>query len=285
MDSSFGGDGTVTTRFAGSVDEADWAEDVAVQPDGRIVVVGTHATYGSDDGRDFIAARYLPDGTLDQSFGDKGLLQLSVASEQAVAVALQQIGGVTKIVIVGELDDKEQVPEHPVLVVRLNPDGSLDTDHDADPAVHFDHDGMAIVVFQEQNSGTRAVAVDSQDRILIVGRTTWEWDDPTPALIARLRPDGRPDRTFGTNGQAVIYPEGLAAGYEDIKVIRGADDADRFVLCGWAFDGVNDLWVVSRLLTDGSVDPEFGDGDGHVTFPHAGPGRTRALRFGTGHRG
>jgi hypothetical protein len=43
LDPTFGGgDGTVTTLFPGGDGEADWGKDVAVQPNDRIVVAGTH---------------------------------------------------------------------------------------------------------------------------------------------------------------------------------------------------------------------------------------------------
>ena len=63
LDTGFGGDGIVTTDFAGQVDQAN---SVAVQPDGKIVVAGLAARtgpLGADN--DFAIARYLGDGTLD----------------------------------------------------------------------------------------------------------------------------------------------------------------------------------------------------------------------------
>src|SRR5205814_419753 len=54
LNRSFGGDGKVTTRFATRSD--DYANAVAIQPDGRIVAAGT--SYGLRHGR-FALARYL----------------------------------------------------------------------------------------------------------------------------------------------------------------------------------------------------------------------------------
>jgi len=53
LDASFGGDGLVTTDFAGG---ADRAFALALQPDGRLVAVGS-----TGDGADIAAARYLGD--------------------------------------------------------------------------------------------------------------------------------------------------------------------------------------------------------------------------------
>ena len=68
----FGGDGIVTTDFAGQVDQAN---AVAVQPDGKIVVAGlatARRPIGADG--DFALARYNADGTPDTSFGGDGIV-------------------------------------------------------------------------------------------------------------------------------------------------------------------------------------------------------------------
>jgi uncharacterized delta-60 repeat protein len=71
LDPGFGGDGTVVTRFhAQAVSNGIGA--VAVQADGRIVVVGTTALPGRARPGDFALARFLPDGRFDPSFGVRG---------------------------------------------------------------------------------------------------------------------------------------------------------------------------------------------------------------------
>jgi serralysin len=51
LDASFGGDGMVTTDFSGG---SDYARDIALQPDGKVVVAGRTESSGSD----FAVARY-----------------------------------------------------------------------------------------------------------------------------------------------------------------------------------------------------------------------------------
>jgi serralysin len=62
LDSTFGGDGKVTTQF----DQAAGAEALAIDADGRILVAGT--ANGS-----FALGRYNPDGSLDLTFGGDGI--------------------------------------------------------------------------------------------------------------------------------------------------------------------------------------------------------------------
>ena len=72
LDPTFGTDGKVLTDFDHSTDIAN---AVAVQTDGKFIVVGT--TYQDDDlsNEDFAVARYNPDGTLDKTFGAGGKVQ------------------------------------------------------------------------------------------------------------------------------------------------------------------------------------------------------------------
>src|SRR5207244_3466569 len=84
LDTTFGGDGKVTTDFLGDCPTpdvplcgSDFAQAVAVQPDGRIVVAGYDVVDAIDPIRgnintDFALARYNADGTLDTTFGGDG---------------------------------------------------------------------------------------------------------------------------------------------------------------------------------------------------------------------
>jgi uncharacterized delta-60 repeat protein len=183
--------------------------------------------------------------------------------DDAGGMALQHIGGLTKIVIAGHVYEPSWTPPHRIFVVRLNPDGSLDTDVDADPAVHLDHDGMATAPFPDEALGG-AVTIDSTNRIVLAGYTDIGPND-VPA-VARLQADGAPDPFFGDGGFVVLAPEGRAGRYFDVAVDPTAG-ADRIVLAGLATASRGYNWLVSRLEPDGSADPSFGDGDGHEIFP------------------
>ena len=75
LDQGFGGlfsDHLVTTDVSGDIPFGhDFAEDVAVQPDGKTVLVGRDT---SDTFADFALTRYTSDGTLDASFAEEGIL-------------------------------------------------------------------------------------------------------------------------------------------------------------------------------------------------------------------
>src|SRR4051812_43426309 len=69
LDPTFGAGGVATTALSPGWDRA---YAVAVQPDGKILVGGEYNGNGSIGAGDFAVARYLPDGTLDTTFGTGG---------------------------------------------------------------------------------------------------------------------------------------------------------------------------------------------------------------------
>lgn len=64
-------DGSIDSSFApatvGSPDTFPDVQQIVVQPDGRILVLGLFSTFGGDDARDGIV-RLMPNGTVDSSF-------------------------------------------------------------------------------------------------------------------------------------------------------------------------------------------------------------------------
>jgi uncharacterized delta-60 repeat protein len=94
LNASFGTGGKVTTDFASS---DDFANSVAMQLNGKIVVAGNTFTA---TGNDFALARYNRDGTLDASFGTGGKVTTGFAGFESVANSIAvQLNG--KIVAAG----------------------------------------------------------------------------------------------------------------------------------------------------------------------------------------
>jgi uncharacterized delta-60 repeat protein len=86
LDGTFGHDGRVTTSFGAR--RCVVADAVAIQSDGKIVAAGIQGCRGS-----FALARYLPNGTLDRSFGGDGKVVTRFRSgkryAESFAVAIQ----------------------------------------------------------------------------------------------------------------------------------------------------------------------------------------------------
>ena len=155
LDPTFGTDGKVLTDFDHSTDIAN---AVAIQADGKLVVVGT--TYRDNDfsGEDFAVARYNPDGALDKTFGVGGKVQTDFPGLAAVAssVVVQPDG---KIVVAGGA-----FPLFTFLgdfkVVRYNSNGSLDTS--------FGDGGIVTTTFPE-GSYAFDVALQTDGKIIAAG--------------------------------------------------------------------------------------------------------------------
>jgi uncharacterized delta-60 repeat protein len=95
LDASFGGTGIVTTSFGSIV--GDLGRDVAIQADGKIVVVGPVYVETSKTGGDFGLARYQPKGQLDRTFGTGGKVTTDFTGryghDEAQAVARYRTDG------------------------------------------------------------------------------------------------------------------------------------------------------------------------------------------------
>src|SRR5262249_58695080 len=72
LDTSFGSGGTLTTPINAS-DYNSSASALAIQPDGKIVAVGTEQPTQAYAGGHIALVRYNPDGTWDTSFGSGGI--------------------------------------------------------------------------------------------------------------------------------------------------------------------------------------------------------------------
>ena len=172
LDTTFDGDGKVTTNFTAG---DDVARGVAIQSDGKIVTAGS-----AGNTPDFALARYNTDGSLDITFDGDGKVTTDIFfGDSAHGVAIQSDG---KIVAVGDSVD--------FALARYNADGSLDTT--------FDGDGKVTTSFTAGEARARGVAIQADGKIVAVGEV-----GVNPNLdfaLARYNADGSLDTTFGVNG-------------------------------------------------------------------------------------
>jgi uncharacterized delta-60 repeat protein len=106
---------------------SEWGEEIAVQPDGAIVVVG-----GGDPG--LVVTRFRPDGRLDPTFGRSGVVVEPLG--EGTAVALQADG---KILVGGRRGTRQWG------VYRLLADGRIDKDFGHLGFAGYDVSGLATV--------------------------------------------------------------------------------------------------------------------------------------------
>jgi uncharacterized delta-60 repeat protein len=140
-DNSFAGDGLlISPEVSGAGGEI--AEDVVVQPGGRIVVAGTAST--SDQAlKNFLIAGYTPAGALDPAFGlaGDGITELSFGTlDEAKSIALGFHTTVGNLVVSGGSDGF-------FTAIALTPGGQLDTRFSGDGILKFPLAGSATGLF------------------------------------------------------------------------------------------------------------------------------------------
>ena len=151
LDPSFNGSGIVLLDFNAS----DGAQDIALQPDGKIVAAG-----GEGFADNVAIVRLLPDGSPDPSFSGDGKRTIDLGGQEyANGVALQSDG---KIVLAGTTEaggDKD------MFVHRLDANGA------SDPG--FGVAGTRVVDFAGLEDTGEDVVVQADGKIVAVGRATF----------------------------------------------------------------------------------------------------------------
>ena len=244
----FGSGGKVTTDFYNNFDVA---AAVATYPDGRILLAGTsHSTTENFD-YDIALARYNPDGSLDQTFGNGGLVKTDFNEmESARAVAIQTDG---KIVVAGSISRFDGTSDF--AIVRYHEDGTLDSS--------FGQDGLVTTDFYNTDNFAADLAITPNGEIVVAGTVWWktEFLDGDFA-VARYDSDGNPDMTFGDHGKVIMHSEI----HEDLTAMV-LNPKGQIVLAGARTsvpgEGYNIDFVLFRLNRDGSPDESFGI-DGRV---------------------
>lgn len=157
LDTSFDGDGKVTTPISTDQNGGDDPGEIAVQADGKIVVAGFSDNFS---GVDFSIVRYNTNGSLDTSFNGTGKIITPVGegNDYAYSLAIQSNG---KIVVAGGSNSNTSSTDF--ALIRYNPNGSLDTS--------FDGDGKVTTVFSNTVDSIQAIAIQSNGRIVAVGRS------------------------------------------------------------------------------------------------------------------
>ncbi|MEW6583122.1 MAG: hypothetical protein AB1416_10225, partial [Actinomycetota bacterium] len=110
----------------------------------------------------------------------------------------------------------------------------------------------------------RAVARDSQGRLIVAGEATVE--GVTRPFVMRFLPSGAVDANFA--GTGVTYPIGTTPGTAHTVVDVAVDGSDRVLVAGTRISGGVDGMYVKRLTANGFSDGSFdGDGLATPTFP------------------
>lgn len=249
LDQTFGNGGKVFTDFT----NYDRANGVAVQGDGKIVVVG-YVWNGTANGGNFGIIRYNSNGSLDSSFGTGGKVTTDLFGQydEARRVAIQADG---KIVVAGSTVSSTLF-QTDFGVVRYNSDGSLDTTFGTGGKVNTDFFGF--------DDDAYALVIQPDSKIIVAGPVHLSDSSNNTAFgLARYNSNGSLDTTFDGDGKVVTNIAG-ASSLSDIALYPDG----RIVAAGSTFAPVTYAdFALARYNSNGSLDTSFdGDGKLHTDF-------------------
>lgn len=239
LDRSFGSGGWVVTDVG---DDTGEAHTVAVQRDGKIVLGGT--TICPQLRTCIVLARYLPNGSLDSTFGDGGIARTvrphyGSRGFAARKLAIQPDGRI--VALVGNGIQK-------FVVGRYLSDGRLDRS--------FSRDGFAEVGLGRELTAY-GLALQRGGRVLVVGTSERVGVTSSDFTIARLTVNGRLDRSFSGNG--VLRVDFRRR--EDAAAEVAVQENGRIVVAGVSTTSVkpgHSRIAIVRLRPNGGVDAAFG---------------------------
>lgn len=209
---------------------------VAVQADGKYVVA-------TDDGADWIVARFDADGALDSSFGGgDGIVTTDFSgNDTAFAVLIQPDG---KIVVGGQGAAK-------FALARYDTTGALDPG--------FGTGGKATMATGVDAGTIQGIAL--QFGKIVAGGNVNTNNNNSEFTVARFNTDGTPDNTFGTSG----YTKTDLGG--DAPRALAIQTDGKILLAGSVLTGSHASFGVARYSADGLLDSTFGvAGKGEANF-------------------
>ena len=254
LDPTFAGDGTAATPALGFYAATNAS---AVQSDGKIVAVGYCCADPAPPPEIFhwkaAVARFLPDGTLDETFGDDGLVTTDVGSstDHGEDVAIQRDGKIVVGVTAYDFLEPLGGQASTFAVVRYLPDGTLDASFGGDGVVRTSSQPCSSTC-DDSDDQVGSVLIQPDGKLVAVGNA----GPVLRPMAVRYHPDGTLDDTFGTGG---VAQSSLIRGGVAPTGIRQPDG--RILVAGWR--------GIIRLEADGDIDQTFGV-NGLVANPDPG---------------
>ncbi|MBP4137235.1 T9SS type A sorting domain-containing protein [Flavobacterium geliluteum] len=217
-------DGTIDITFNSGSGFNNTVNDITVQPDGKIIVVGNFTTYNGISKNRIV--RLNTDGTVDSTFNAG-----TGASGIVYTVAVQTDG---KIIVAGQFFSFNGISKNKI--VRLNADGTFDSTFN---------------VTTGANNVINSCVIQPDGKIVISGDFS-SFNSLARYRIARLNTDGTTDTTFAPTIGA----------NNTIKTVCLQTDGK--IIIGGTFTSYNGTLVncIARLNADSTLDNTFNTGTG-----------------------
>ena len=182
IDTTFGNQGDVRINFNNS---NGYVTNIHLLPSGKILLIG----YVPDIPGGYALARLNPDGSLDNTFGNGGIVLDSLGVDAILGSLVIAPNG--DIYACGSADTNTSTTEYQFFVASFKPNGQRNSSFGTDGRLLFSL-GYFLETLQD-------ISLQPDGKILVAGEGTL-LASYTDAMVFRLNPNGSLDNSFGTNG-------------------------------------------------------------------------------------
>lgn len=251
LDTSFAGSGFTTIDNTAGGSSHDVGNSVVVDSQNRIIVAG-FSTNGSTD-RDMVVWRFLPDGTLDSSFGSGGYFIHNSAAggnsdDEAYGVALDSV---ENIYVTGY--STNSTPREVLAIWKLTSAGALDTSFNSTGFVTYIPGGGT---GSSEGERGRSITIDASGRIVVFGQG--QDNDDKDSKVWRYLATGTLDTSFNGDGEFAVH--GSAGGNGSDRFMGGAINSTGDIFgVGYSWSGPTDGhdMIAVKIDSSGNISTGF----------------------------
>ncbi len=233
-DNGFGQNGIVQTHVQ---DSLEYTSDVKVLPDGKLLVSGE---LSGGTGNHLCMVRYLPDGAVDTTFGNKGIITTTISGGEFSMMGTMGLLDDGKIVLGSQISFGSRLG---IALFRFHADGTTDGS--------FGQNGLALDT-AGFNKGNYMLTTQSDGKIVVPAYVYFPDASHPHFSLLRYNADGSRDLTFADNG-LYLGPGGAAycaIVQNDGKIISSGNHFN---------DTTPKCAAIARFLPSGTPDPIFGN--------------------------
>jgi uncharacterized delta-60 repeat protein len=247
LDTTFGTNGVASVWENNNSNFQVSFGDLAIQPDGKIVVVGSEEAVGGNHVYCMIVrlkGNGVPDGDFRTFFDESNFPESE--RNYCKAVALQSDG---KIILSGQAEPN--FAGMAIILGRLvkGPDLRLDA------AFGTNGHGTVVTPIASFVHGRGALAIQANGKIVIAGTMTSRYNPLNEDLVlARYNSNGTLDTTLGGNG-IIVTDLGQNEEGTDLAIQKDG----KIIVVGKSYGGTSSDILLMRYNSDGSLDTSFGD--------------------------
>jgi uncharacterized delta-60 repeat protein len=225
LDTSFDGTGILVDDNAAGGTGNDEGKSIYVDSNGKIYVTGY--SKNRNDNYDMVIWRYNSNGTLDTSFGNRGIVVHNNAAggssdDLGISIYVDSIG---KIYVAG--CSRNGGGNNDMVIWRYNSNGMLDTS--------FGNGGIVVHHNAAGGSGDdvgNSIYVDSNGKIYVTGYS-WNGGGNKDMVIWRYNSNGSLDTSFG-NGGIVVHHNAAGGSDDDVGNSIYVDKKGRIYVTGYS---------------------------------------------------